>query len=266
MASTRMTRMTRSLMALALASGAAWPAWAQPATAFTFTPSADTSLFVDITGTNPAYEQVSDGQGSSLWLDTTAGGVLRRALLRFDLGAIPAGWQVSAVTLTLYQSRARSVHDVALHRVLAPWGEGASDGGAQGNGAPAQAGDATWRWRDYGVSEWQQPGGDFVAQASASTFVGQPNQAYTWGSSAGMVADVQHWLDQPGSNHGWILIGAELDAQNAKRFESSESLQVELRPLLTVLAAPVPEPASALLLALGGGSLLLLRRPRPTTA
>lgn len=218
---------------------------------FRFVPAADTTIFADVAGSNLAWDDRSDGQGESLWLSTTGGGVLRRALVRFDLSTIPSGMRVVSASLTLYQSRSRTDHDVALHRLLAPWGEGASNGGGQGEGDQAEAGDATWRWRDYGVSEWTTRGGDFVAAASASTWVGPPNESYTWTSTPGLVADVQGWLADPSGNHGWILVGQEIDAQNAKRFDSGESAIDTLRPLLMVQVTPVPEPATALLLAAG---------------
>lgn len=181
--------------------------WLSPAAALELTeyrlaPSADTTIFADISGLNRSWDDRSDGQGSSLWLSTTAGGIVRRALLRFDLTAIPAGMQVVSATLTLYESRARDSHDISLHRLLAPWGEGQSNGGSQGTGDQAMAGDATWRWRDYLVSEWSTRGGDFVPEASATTSVGLPLESYTWGSTPAMVADVQAWLADPAGNNG----------------------------------------------------------------
>lgn len=249
--------------ALLATAGSSGQAAALPGAEFVFEPAADASIFADVTGVDRSWDDVADGQGASLWTDTTAGGVLRRALLRFDLGGVPQGWQVSAVTLSLYENRARGVHDLALHRVLSAWGEGPSNGGSAGVGDVARPGDTTWRWRDYGVTEWQTRGGDFAAQASASTFVGAANSIYTWGSTPGLVADVQLWLAQPSLNHGWILIGPELDAQNAKRFDSGESDLAALRPRLTVVAAPIPEPATLWMAALGALALVpLLRRAR----
>ena len=69
---------------------------------FSVMPAADTTIFADVLGENFAWDDVSDAQGESLWLSTTAGGVLRRALVRFDLAAIPAGAQVQGVSLTLF--------------------------------------------------------------------------------------------------------------------------------------------------------------------
>jgi hypothetical protein len=226
---------------------------------YTFNPVADTSLYADITGNDLSWDDVSDGRGGSLWLSTTAGGVLRRSLLRFDLSAIPAGLQVVSVSLSLFESRSRGDHDVALHRVLASWGEGQSNGGSAGVGATATAGDATWRWRDYGVTEWSQRGGDFFSTASATTLVGQQNATYTWQSTNQLVADVQGWLSDPSTSHGWILIGPEVDAQNAKRFDSREGLLASQRPLLTVQVAAIPE-ATPLAMLTAGLLLLTLRQ------
>jgi hypothetical protein len=246
-------------MAIAVAAAAA-PAAATEQTTYQFTPSADTTLYADIAGLDRHWDDVSDGQGESLWLSTTGGGVLRRSLLRFDLQSIPAGQRVVSATLSLYELRAQDAHAVTVHRVLAPWGEGSSNGGASGVGAPATPGDATWRWRDYGVAEWSQRGGDFATTVSAVTAVGLPGETYTWGSTSVLVVDVQSWLDTPSSNHGWILIGEELDRKNAKRFGSSESGLANLRPLLVVEVAPVPEASTLAMLCAGLALLPLLRR------
>lgn len=248
-------------MAAALVCGAAVAA--PPAsTSHSFTPVADTTIFADIVGGNPSWDDVSDARGESLWVSTTAGGVLRRALVRFDLGAIPAGAQVLSVSFNLYESRARDGHVVSLHRLTAPWGEGQSDGGSAGVGSTATAGDATWRWRDYQVAEWTQRGGDFMAQASASLQVGAPGQTYTWTSTPGLVADVQGWLADPASNFGWILLGPEVDAQNAKRFDSRQGPLAANWPLLQVQIAPVPEAGTVAMLAAGLLVLLALQRRR----
>jgi hypothetical protein len=222
--------------------------------------SQDASIFQ-----GAGYENTADGAGPSLWLSVIAAGVNRRALIRFDLGTLPRGTRVQEARLRLFQTRARDTHDVRLHRVLSAWGEGPANGGTAGVGAPAQAGDATWPNRFHPATPWAVPGGDFVAEASASIPVGLPGETYTWGPTPRLVADVQGFIDQPATNHGWILIGVEDGLQNAKRFESRESGAPGAAPALELrLAAPgdgdVPLPWWAFAL-LGGGVALRLARP-----
>ncbi len=225
-----------------------------------FQPVADATIFASASGAPSItdWDSVSDSQGGSLWLGTTAGGFVRRALLRFDLSSIPAGQSVVSAALRLSETRSMDDHLVHVHRLLSPWGEGPSNGGTVGSGAPAQAGDPTWRWSNFGGTEWAQRGGDFVALSSAVTLVGSAPASYTWSSTPGLVADVQGWLDQPGSNFGWILIGAEpADNRTAKRFDS---LQGAAPPQLWVVTTPVPEASTLAMLAAGLVCLLALRR------
>ena len=109
---------------------------------------ADTTIFAN-QGGDTAYDATSDGSGPNIWTSVLAAGVTRRALIRFDLSAIPTGSQVVSASLQLFVVRARDEHNLSLHRVLAPWGEGSSNGGDAGIGAPAQAGDATWSHRNW---------------------------------------------------------------------------------------------------------------------
>jgi hypothetical protein len=156
----------------------------------------------------------------------------RRGLLSFDVaGAVPPGSTITGVTLQLFVSRAASSSflAVSLHRVLGAWGEGDSQAIAgEGVGAPAAEGDATWLYRFYDVADpagspaWTTPGGDFVPEASGSRLVGGAGQFYVWESTPQLVADVQAWLDDPSSNHGWIVLGDESGPATAKRFNSRQ--------------------------------------------
>jgi hypothetical protein len=58
-----------------------------------------------------------------------------------------------------------------------------------------------------------------------------------------MIADVQAWADAPGENYGWILIGDETSSTTVKRFDSRESSEEALRPILTVEYIPPCIPA-----------------------
>lgn len=216
--------------------------------------SADNTLYEDANGVT------SNGQGESFFAGRTALEELRRGLLRFDFSAIPAGSTITSVTLTLACTRSISLaEDVSLHRSLADWGEGASNAlGEGGRGAPAEAGDATWIHRFSDTSTWNTPGGDFAGIASATTPVSGLGQ-YTW-SSGEMTADVQQWLQNPATNFGWFVLGAEGVTGSAKRFASSESTDASLRPLLDVTYV-VPAPGG-LTTILGLAAFTTLRKRR----
>lgn len=192
---------------------------------------------------------LSNGAGAYLFVGQAGG--FRRGLLAFDVAAaVPAGSTIQSVTLTLHCSRAQTAVPtipVTLNRVLADWGEGASNAGDPGGtGTAAAPGDATWIHTFYPSAFWITPGGDFDGLASATQTVGGIG-TYVWGSTAPMVADVQSWLDGPGTNHGWILLGVENAGSNARRFDTKENSVAANRPVLGIeyVTGPVGVESSA---------------------
>ena len=180
---------------------------------------------------------VSNGIGENIFTGTNAIGFARRAFVAFDVaGTIPAGATVDSVVLQLSMSRTQLTagpQNVALHRVLADWGEGQSDAvGNEGSGAVALPGDVTWTYRFHNTDTWTTPGGEFVIAQSAVLSVDTIG-VYEWQSS-GMRDDVQAWLDAPSTNFGWVLVGNEVQGPSAKRFASDEDLVPANRPRLTV--------------------------------
>jgi hypothetical protein len=158
-----------------------------------------------------------------------------------------------------------------LHRALASWGEGAMSGG--GDGSSAGTGDATWLYRFYPTVPWTQPGGDFVATASATTTLESAAlNPYIWTSTPQLVADVQSWVNDPSVNFGWIVVSArEGEARTAKQVLSRESNpppRLMVRYSLPVVtpgpdAKQVPVPVWALVLvaaALGTVATFAARR------
>ena len=81
-------------------------------------------------------------------------------------------------------------------------------------------------------SPWGTPGADFAAASSADVFVDLGFGTFVW-STDEMVADVQSWVDDAGSNFGWAILGDGPDG-SAKRFGSREHLDPDTRPVLTV--------------------------------
>jgi len=189
----------------------------------------------------------SNGAGTGMFCGRTgvAGGpTVQRSVIAFDVaGAVPAGSTVTGVTLTLVlvawspNNPATQTH--TLHRLLADWGEGTSVGD-RGMGAPATVGDATWLHTFYATDFWASAGGDFQAAPSASASVVSQPIAHTWGSTIGMVDDVQCWLDEPGCNNGWLLMGNETDLYTAKRFATREWFLPSERPVLAIEFTPPP--------------------------
>lgn len=177
---------------------------------------------------NTLYESAagsfSNGLGDSLFCGRTAQGRSRRALVYFDVAAaLPQDAIVLAASLQLHVifSTASGPTEVAAHRLQQTWGEGTSfsTAGGGGMGAPSTTGDATWVHASYPNVAWPA-GGDFVAvpsflftmptQGSVSTFVN--------------AADVQGWLQQPATNHGWLLKTDEAaPTARARRIDSRES-------------------------------------------
>ena len=202
----------------------------------TLTADLDNTLFEDAGGA------LSNGSGPYAFAGGNANRVRRRAMVRFPLASIPAGATVTGATLTMVVSMAGpspSAVNFEAHRLLASWGEGASNsggttGGAQGGGAgaPSASGDATWLHRSYPSLLWSTAGGDFAPAPSVSQSV-EGNGAYSW-SSPQLAADVQGWVDTPATNFGWLVLGGEGETHTAKRFNSRENSDAATRPRLVV--------------------------------
>ena len=189
----------------------------------------------------------SNGAGEHFFAGVRAGQLppaIRRGLIHFDVSSIPPGSSIEGVELTLSMSRAAGgPSPVSLHRATADWGEGTSDAsGAEGQGADATPGDATWFHTFFETDFWTTEGGDFSPTASATISIDDVG-LYTWTTTAGLEADVSAWVDDPGMNFGWVVVGQEgpLEGQEAtaKRFDSREFLgEGSLLPRLTVIFTP----------------------------
>lgn len=205
----------------------------------TLTPTKDNTLYESATGS------ISSGAGSTMFVGKTNNGSTRRGLLAFNLaGKIPTTATLVSVTLRLNMAKTiAGAQAVALHKVTADWGEGTSNAGGSGggDGTAATNNDATWLHTFFSTNQWQTPGGDFVATASASTSVGS-NGVYTWGSTPGLIADVQGWLSNPATNFGWIVIGNEATTPSAKMFNTRESAAAT-QPQLVIVYETAVTPA-----------------------
>lgn len=173
----------------------------------TLNPSQDTYLSEHFTGPN--------GTGTDMVIGTqgfSSGFSRDRGLIQFDFSSLPPGAVVSAVTLRLTVSRQPSTpanSNFHLHRLLRPW----------------DALESTWRLR-VGEEDWDAPGGqegtDFSATPSASVFVADSIED-TFPSTPELVADVNAWVSNPSTNHGWLVkTEDESIAYTARHFVSAE--------------------------------------------
>jgi hypothetical protein len=232
--------LSRTLIFVSLAS----VSLAAHAATVTISPSKDNTLY------EATIDPTSNGAGVYLFVGNTIRGAgERRALLAFDIAAaIPAGSTIQSASLRLTLSRNNGDTSIGtLSRALANWGEAASDAGDPGGqGTTPLPGDATWLHRFFPTTLWSTPGGDFAPSPSGTTTLpSAPTLGQvTWPSSSGLVADVQHWLDAPASNFGWIVAAASTSDIGARRFFSRNTTTPSLRPTLTIEFTP-PCPCAA---------------------
>jgi len=206
----------------------ATPAWAETVA---LAPIKDNTIFSE-SGT------LSSGVGSDVYCGRTSG-ANRRALLAFDLSSVPTGAIIDSVQLQLTLTHVptdTTPRKIRVFRVLADWGEGASDS-PLGQGAPAQTGDATWLNTFFPSSTWISAGGDVAVSASDSLTVGGLG-SYIW-HSAGLAGDVHGWTSQTFANYGWILIGDEVNTRTARGFSSREGGSPPQLTIYYSVATPV---------------------------
>ncbi len=154
------------------------------------------------------------GNSTTLYVD---GSPDMSSLLYWDLSIIPSGSTVESVDLQFNVLDGSSI-DYELYELLPPWVES----------------EATWNEYASGQS-WQTAGANGF-QDRGSTVLGAINSSstglYTFSLNAAGVAVVQSWIDDPSSNHGFIIL--DYDYTNGVDLSSRETGAVSERPKLTV--------------------------------
>jgi glucose/arabinose dehydrogenase len=187
----------------------------------------------------------NNNAGGTAWFDagTDGGGRVRRGLLKFNLGGIPAGATITGaelrLTVTKTPSTGGAASNVRLYRLNAGWGEGVQGGFS---GGTAVAGESTWAARMLDTALWTSGGAASDAQATISASADVAAGGTIAWSSAGMIADAQLWLDSPAQNFGWLLRSDnEGTIRSVRGFGSREDTVVGNRPVLVVdYTAPPP--------------------------
>ncbi len=262
----------------------------------TVTPSSDAMIFGTSAGADTGN---ASGMGPAFFAGADGSGNVKRSLLEFNLSAIPADATITNVTLTLYLAQVAGSagstgtvtntkdRQLGLYDMLQPWTEGTSGSptsnnvGGSGQGYARVNGDVTWDYASYNSNPnlavlWNNNGtalhGGNVSTIESSLLdvpIGSSlvfAAPFAW-SSAGMVADVQGWVDGVLPNDGWMLKSDNLEttATSFLGFYSKDGAaavgSLGLTPALAItFTVPSPEPASLLLL--GAAPLMLMRRSR----
>ena len=159
---------------------------------------------------------------------------VHRGLVSFDVegAGIPDGSTILDVVLSMNLSQSvGGAASVSMHRLLKAWGESASTGpDNEFEGGPAFPFDATWLFSKFDGTVWSSPGGDF-STTSASVATDAPG-LYEW-TGAGLISDVQQWVDSPGTEFGWLVKGLETPG-NIKAFASRTFADSVLNPRLEI--------------------------------
>lgn len=190
----------------------------------------DTTIFEE-------FSENAGGGSDGVFAGTIRTGFVRRALVRVDLSDIPPGSVVTDATLEMTVERSGEdfgPFDLGLHPILRAWTEGnvTAPGNEGGVGVPADSGDPTWISVAHSETPWDNPGGDFEAEPSVLAPAGRALDVAVW-TGEGLVADIQRWVDAPGSNFGWMIVSSiEGEIQRVKKLVSSEGAVG--RPRLTV--------------------------------
>ena len=183
--------------------------------------AAEATIYEDATGNNGGgYTEFCIGNKA-----VTTG--TRRALIRYNLPLIPAGSQVERVEFTISQELVRSMGGplgatMELRRVNdgAAWTEGGGSATTRSCGAGANVSGVDWAGAP-GVS----------STVSASQALGTGAAAFVLDSDnaghAGLVADVQAWVDGD-DNNGWeVRVNQEGTANNARSMRPGATITVE---------------------------------------
>lgn len=193
--------------------------------------SASTTNLVPVADTGIREPDSGSGTLSPIPVGVSDHGTPRnRALFKFSLTNIPANAVITAASLKLVVIKtSRPAASFDLNRLLKDWDET----------------QATWVAR-LTSTPWVAGGGlagnDYASSPTATAVLGASGTASAF-SSTEMVSDLQMWLNNPGTNFGWILLAAGEPVATGKQIASRED--AVNTPILTVeYTAPEP-PAPA---------------------
>jgi hypothetical protein len=141
---------------------------------------------------------------------------LDTALLRFDMGSIPAGATVVAARIDLVRITYGddTPGEIAVYPMLEPWDEAS----------------ATWNQRSA-ATPWTVTGGSRGAEIMRLT----PNMTFSFTLPAALV---QSWIDTPATNFGVAINGVDINNDTHYHLATREAPGGAERPQLVVDVTP----------------------------
>lgn len=176
----------------------------------------DTWLNLDILNQN---------NGNEIQLQADGKGPNKSALVYWDLSSIPFGSTVYAVDVTVNITDPSGSATYEIYDLKRVWIED----------------EATWQVYASGQT-WEAAGADGAGDRGSTPFGAIVSASYgadTTSLNAAGVAMVQSWVDDPSSNHGFI-VQDYINHTNGLKFSSREATTVIERPKLTVVYSPPP--------------------------
>lgn len=153
------------------------------------------------------------GAVQDITVDLLSNGAETQALLKFNGVSIPPGASLLQANLIVYTNNPTD-GQISLHRMIQSW-------------------DNTTTWNTFGGNGVMPDGTEAVNTASAI----RTNLADDADVAFNVTDDVQFWLDNPGTNQGWVFF---TDSDNGWDFWSSEYSVQTQRPRLVLSYAAAP--------------------------
>ena len=162
------------------------------------------------------------GASTSLLIDRESTD-LQRALLQFDLSAIPTNATITSATLTMQATQIDGQLNISVYEMLRAWVEGSGSGAA---------GAANWNQSAPGTN-WTSAGGDFNATAVANLNTNTTGQ-HSWS----ITSLVQAWVNGSKTNYGLMVASPDGGGNRTATYDSSEGAT----PPKLVISYTVPLP------------------------
>jgi alpha-tubulin suppressor-like RCC1 family protein len=177
--------------------------------------SAPLAFFTMITP-NSTIAQGGNPQGTNTILSGTRNNkVIDRALLQFNLSSVPTNAVVTSARVQVQVvkiPRFIGTSQFTLFRMLTPWSIAATWYSPQPDGS----------WFAIGCA----PNSDYISTGSASKpITGLAN--YEFGSTPQLVADVQSWINDSSTNHGWLLKADSESVLSARHFSTAPTVVID---------------------------------------